>query len=262
MSTVLEARALVKEFTPRGSGLGLFRRSAPFRAVDGFDLALATGEAVALVGESGAGKTTVGRMLARLEQPTAGSIELNGIDATRLSGGALRPFRRGVQIVFQNPYESLDPRHRVLAAVSEPLEIHRMDSSAGRRSRSIAALEAVGLRPASRYLHRLPHELSGGQRQRVAIARAIVLEPTFVVLDEPTSALDSSSEAVIQDALGRMKGSVLLVVIAHRLSTLDVCDRLIVIEDGRVADDAPAKRVLAHSAYFSDPRKRALLELE
>jgi oligopeptide/dipeptide ABC transporter ATP-binding protein len=259
MSTVLEARALVKEFTPRGSGLGLFRRSAPFRAVDGFDLALLTGEAVALVGESGAGKTTVGRMLARLEQPTAGSIELNGIDATRLSGSALRPFRRGVQIVFQNPYESLDPRHRVLTAVSEPLEIHRMDSSAGRRSRSIAALEAVGLRPASRYLHRLPHELSGGQRQRVAIARAIVLEPAVLIADEPVSMLDASVRSSILNLLAELRERMGLAVllVTHDLAVARfVADRIVVMYQGRVVEHGPTDEVIGHPRH---PYTRLLL---
>lgn len=259
MTAALEARGLVKDFVPRGSGIGLFRRSTTFRAVDDFDLELAPGEAVALVGESGAGKTTVGRMLARLEEPSSGSVVLKGTDATRLAGHRLKPFRREIQIVFQNPYESLDPRHRVVAAVTEPLEIHGIGTAAERRERAVAALEAVGLRPPSRYLHRLPHELSGGQRQRVAIARAIVLEPSVLIADEPVSMLDASVRSSILNLLSdlRARMGLAILLVTHDLAVARfVADRIVVMYQGRAVEQGPADEVVGHPRH---PYTRLLL---
>ena len=259
MTAVLEAQGLVKEFIPRGAGLGLLRRETALRAVDQFDLALQPAEAVALVGESGAGKTTVGRMLARLEEPTDGHVLLNGEDVSRVTGRRLKPFRRAVQIVFQNPYESLDPRHRVIAAVKEPLDIHRIGSRKERRERAASVLEDVGLRPASRYLHRLPHELSGGQRQRVAIARALVLEPSVLIADEPVSMLDASVRSSILNLLAdfRERLGLSIVLVTHDLAVARyVADRIVVMYHGRTVERGEADQVIARPTH---PYTRLLL---
>jgi oligopeptide/dipeptide ABC transporter ATP-binding protein len=259
MTAVLEARDLVKDFLPRGAGLGLMRREAAVRAVDHFDLSLEPAEAVALVGESGAGKTTVGRILARLEQPTGGEVLLDGQNVSHISGRRLRPFRRAVQIVFQNPYESLDPRHRVMAAVTEPLDIHRIGSRKERRERAESVIENVGLRPASRYLQRLPHELSGGQRQRVAIARALVLEPSVLIADEPVSMLDASVRSSILNLLADLRArlGLSIVLVTHDLAVARyVADRIVVMYHGRIVERGDAEEVIARPTH---PYTRLLL---
>ncbi len=254
---MLQADGLVKDYVPRGSGLGLFGRRAANRVVDHVDLRLAAGEAVALVGESGAGKTTVSRMLAGLEPPTAGRVLLNDADVTHIRGRAAKPFHRAVQIVFQNPYESLDPRHRVRTAVAEPLDIH------GIRDRDdqvlLAALDAVGLTPPERYLDRFPHELSGGQRQRVAIARAIVLRPSVLIADEPVSMLDASIRSSILNLLDELRASMGLsiLLVTHDLAVARfVANRLVVMYAGRVVEEGDADEVIARPAH---PYTRLLL---
>ena len=195
MSSLLEIEDLVVRYpVPRGLVHFLARRPRQaVHAVDGVTLALGAGEMVALVGESGCGKTTTAQAVLRLVDPVSGAIRYEGRDITQLGPRALRPVRRQIQIVYQDPYESLDPRFRVRAAVEEPLLVHGLGGSkSARTERVLEALARVGLSPPDLFVDRYPHELSGGQRQRVAIAAALVLEPRLLVADEPVSMLDVS----------------------------------------------------------------------
>jgi len=214
------------------------------RAVREVDLEIAAGETLGLVGESGSGKSTLGRTLLRLVEPSGGTIELDGVDITRLSQRALRPLRRAMQMIFQDPSASLDPRMTVGAAIAEPLVIHELD-----RARVPELLAKVGLRPelAARY----PHELSGGQRQRVGIARALAVGPRFVVCDEPISALDVSIQAQIVNLLRDLQaqGGLTYLFISHDLRVVQhLCDRVAVMYLGRIVELADA------GALYASPR--------
>ena len=183
---------------------GLLRRTVgAVRAVDGVSFTIAKGKTLGLVGESGCGKTTVGRSILRLVEPTGGTVRFSGEDVRGVSGSRLRSLRRRMQIVFQDPYGSLNPRMQVRTILEEGLVIHGLGDSAQRRSRMVTALERTGLTAAA--MERYPHEFSGGQRQRIAIARALVLEPEFVVLDEPISALDVSIQAQVVNLLVELR---------------------------------------------------------
>jgi ABC-type oligopeptide transport system ATPase subunit len=246
-SPVAEVRHLVKEFTRGG---GLFRKSTVTRAVDDVSFAVAAGETLGLVGESGSGKTTTGRCLLRLIEPTSGEVRVQGEDFLALSPRALRAARRHVQIVFQDPYSSLNPRMRAGAIVAEPLIIHRVGSRADREDRVRELFELVGLDPshASRY----PHEFSGGQRQRIGVARALALNPALVVLDEPVSALDVSVQAQVVNLLLDLQQRLGLtyVFIAHDLRLVrQICSRIAVMYRGRLVEVAPADRLFDAPAH-------------
>ena len=250
---LLEVRHLVKEF-PRS---GWFRRGAPIRAVDDVSFSIGAGETFGLVGESGSGKTTTGRCILRLTEPTSGEITFKNTDLRALSGRALRQARRHLQIIFQDPYSSLNPRMRVGAIVEEPLVIHRLGTRESRRTRVGELLTLVGLDPAD--VRKFPREFSGGQRQRIGIARALALEPSLVVCDEPVSALDVSVQAQVVNLLLDLQQRLGLayLFIAHDLRLVrQVCDRVAVMYRGRIVEVAPAERL------FEDPRHpytRALL---
>jgi len=238
---LLEVSGLAKHFPLKGGRL--------VRAVDGVDLTLAPGESLGLVGESGCGKSTVARLVLRLIAPSGGAIRFMGGDIAGLSDPALRPLRRHMQLIFQNPHAALNPRRTVFASVAEPLVVQGEGAGAALRSRVAALLEEVGL-PAT-FLWRFPHELSGGQKQRVCIARALALAPRLVVLDEPTSALDVSVQAQILEMLAalRARQGLSYLFISHNLAVVrQVCDRVAVMYLGRIVEEGPAE------AIFADPR--------
>jgi peptide/nickel transport system ATP-binding protein len=226
---------------------GLLRKTVGVvRAVDGVSFTIPRGTTLGLVGESGCGKTTVGRSILRLVEPTGGSVRLAGDDVRGLSGSRLRRLRRRMQIVFQDPYGSLNPRMQVRSILEEGLVIHGMGDASARQERMVAALERTGLSAAA--LARYPHEFSGGQRQRIAIARALVLEPEFVVLDEPISALDVSIQAQVVNLLAELRGQLGLtyLFISHDLSVVDyIADEVAVMYLGRIVERGTARALAA-----------------
>ena len=245
---LLEIRALKKHFVRRVSPLGalLGRRGVVVPAVDGVDLDLDENESVGVAGESGCGKTTLGMTVVRLHDPTAGEIRFRGEEISRLRGRGLKRFRREAQIIFQDPYASLNPRLAVGRAVEEPLRIHGV-APAERPERVATALQRAQLPPTPDFLRRFPHELSGGQRQRVAIARAIVLGPRFIVADEPVSMLDVSIRAGVIELLTGLASSLglTLVYISHDLSTIRyICQRTAVMYLGRIVEIGPTEEVI------------------
>jgi oligopeptide transport system ATP-binding protein len=240
---IIRAESLSKSF--RGPSRGLWHGHKELRAVDGVTLDVMPGETLGLVGESGCGKSTLGRLLLRLHEPTSGRIYFEGRDITSLSQSALRPLRSKMQIIFQDPYGSLNPRMTVQAALSEALGVHGLVSSASEEQERIAALlERVGLRPEHR--RRYPHEFSGGQRQRIGIARALAVNPRFIVADEPISALDVSIQAQIVNLLADLQDELGLsyLFIAHDLHVVEhVSHRVAVMYLGRVVELATSEQI-------------------
>jgi oligopeptide/dipeptide ABC transporter ATP-binding protein len=238
------------------SGL-LSRAGGVVRAVDDVNFDVHRGEVVGLVGESGSGKTTVGRSILRMVQTTGGSIAVDGVDITRLSKSEFQPYRRRMQMIFQDPYASLDPRKSVGAIIGEALAIHRLGVRGERPERVRTLLEQVGM-PADA-ARRYPHEFSGGQRQRIGIARALAVSPEFIVADEPVSALDVSVQAqvinLIQDL--REQLGLTMLFVAHDLGVVEhLCDRVIVMYLGRVMEIAPKAALYARPRH---PYTKALL---
>ena len=245
---LLEVEDLVVRYSvPRGlSGVLLRRPHRYVHAVSGVSLSVRRGEMVALVGESGCGKTTTAQAILRLVPTDSGSVRFDGIDVTTLAHGDLRRLRRRMQIIYQDPYESLDPRFRVSATVAEPLLIHKIGSRAERRVAVDHALEQVGLAPPELFAQRFPHELSGGQRQRVALAASLALEPDLLIADEPVSMLDVSVRAGILAILDELRDRGLAVLmITHDLSTAArFADRICVMYLGRIVEEGPARDVI------------------
>jgi oligopeptide/dipeptide ABC transporter ATP-binding protein len=262
---LVEVRDLVKDFPIRG---GIMQRTiAKVQAVDGVSFDIFRGETLGLVGESGCGKTTVGRLLLRLIDPTSGSIRFDGTDISALKGSSLKPYRRRMQIIFQDPYASLDPRTPIGDSIGEGLRIHGIGTSAERRRSVQTIMDLVGLAPY--HARRYPHEFSGGQRQRIGIARALVVRPDLVVCDEPVSALDVSIQAQILNEL-----KVTYLFIAHNMGVVEhISDRVAVMYLGKVAELAdrqqmfrapehPYTQALMSAIPIPDPelrRKRIIL---
>ena len=238
---LVEVDAL-KVYFPITEGLIIERHVGDVRAVDGVSFTLARGETLGLVGESGCGKSTTGRAIVRLYKPTAGSITFDGVDLVSLSGDALRHVRRRMQMIFQDPYASLNPRMTAGGIIREPLDIHRIGSSGERQERVRELLATVGLNPD--FGDRYPHEFSGGQRQRIGVARALALNPDLIVADEPISALDVSIQAQIINLLERLQGQFNLtyLFIAHDLSVVrHISDRIAVMYLGRIVELASSR---------------------
>ena len=240
---MLAAVDLVKHYPVRG---GWFSEPRYVHALDGVSLSVAPGETLAVVGESGCGKSTLARCLMRLEDPTSGRVVLGGDDITHLPRSQLRPLRRKMQIVFQDPYASLNPRWSIGSIVGDPIRLHEEVGRAERRARVAQLLETVGLGP--EFMDRHPHELSGGQRQRVAIARAIAVNPAVVICDEPVSSLDVSIQAQVINLLKRLQRSLGMayLFISHNLALVGhISDRVAVMYLGQVVELADARALRA-----------------
>jgi ABC-type oligopeptide transport system ATPase subunit len=251
---LVEVAHLVKHFTRGG---GLFRPATIVKAVDDVSFSIERGETFGLVGESGSGKTTTGRCMLRLVEPTAGEVRFGGENVLSFTKRRMRAARRDMQIVFQDPYSSLNPRMRARQIVEEPLIIHRLGDRATRRARVAALFALVGLDPA--HLERHPHEFSGGQRQRIGLARALALNPSFLILDEPVSALDVSIQAQVINLLMDLQQQLKLtyLFIAHDLRLVEhICSRVAVMYLGKIVEMGPAASLFAAPQH---PYTRALL---
>jgi oligopeptide/dipeptide ABC transporter ATP-binding protein len=259
---LLEVENLVTHYRLGRGFLGTLtgKPESTVHALDGVSFAVHSGELLALVGESGCGKTTTAQTIVRMIEPNSGRILFKGKDITRLSAREMRPLRREIQLVYQDPYESLDPRFRVRDTIEEPLAIHGVDVAGDGRQPILSALERAGLSPPELYIDRYPHELSGGQRQRVAIAASLVLHPALLVADEPVSMLDVSVRAGILDLLAGLRRSGLgILMITHDLSTAaHYADRIAVMYLGRIVELGPAVEVVSNPQH---PYTRALISV-
>ncbi|WYB32083.1 dipeptide ABC transporter ATP-binding protein [Streptomyces sp. SM1P] len=254
---ILQVRGLAKHY-PLTQGILFKRQIGAVRAVDGVDFDLYAGETLGIVGESGCGKSTVAKMLVHLERPTAGAIRYKGEDISQLSGRALKAVRRNIQMVFQDPYTSLNPRMTVGDIIGEPYEIHPEVAPKGSRRQKVQdLLDVVGLNP--EYINRYPHQFSGGQRQRIGIARGLALNPEIIVADEPVSALDVSVQAQVVNLLDRLQAEFNLsfVFIAHDLSIVrHISDRVGVMYLGRIVEIGSDAEIYDHPTH---PYTQALL---
>jgi peptide/nickel transport system ATP-binding protein len=254
-SLLLDVRNLRKHFPSKGKLLS--QASASVKAVQDVSLQIKPGEVVGLVGESGSGKTTLGRTILRLVEPTAGEIIFDGVDITKISNPEMREYRRRMQIIFQDPFASLNPRFLVSDIIGEALDLHKLARGKARQDRITQLLELTGL--SADHMYRYPHEFSGGQRQRIGIARALAVNPQFIVADEPVSALDVSIQAQVVNLLQDLKEQLglTLLFIAHDLGVVEyISDRVVVMYLGRIVEVAPAKELYRNPVH---PYTEALL---
>jgi peptide/nickel transport system ATP-binding protein/oligopeptide transport system ATP-binding protein len=252
---LLRVEGLVKHFPVRGGALN--RVINHVQAVSGVSFSVRRGEVVGLVGESGSGKTTVGRLVLRLEEATAGKVIFDGTNVLELPRSDMRGFRKRMQIIFQDPYASLNPREKIRTVLRHAMALHRVGTRESRGELAVQLMEQVGL--SAEQLDRFPHEFSGGQRQRVGIARALAVNPDFLVADEPVSALDVSIQAQVINLLSDLKGSLDLTMlfIAHDLAVVEhICDRVVVMYLGKIMEIAPADTLYADPNH---PYTEALL---
>ncbi len=256
-SALIEVRDLVKHF-PIKSGIVLQRQVGAVRAVDGISFDVKTGETLGLVGESGCGKSTTARLILRLLDPTSGTISYKGQNIAGLGRAELTPIRREMQMIFQDPYSSLNPRMTVGSIIGEPFIIHRIERDDAARKKKVQDLmDLVGLNP--EHYNRFPHEFSGGQRQRIGVARALAVNPSVIVADEPVSALDVSIQAQIINLLAdlRREFGLTIIFIAHDLSVVrHVCDRVAVMYLGKIMEVADSDELFKNPRH---PYTRALL---
>jgi ABC-type oligopeptide transport system ATPase subunit len=245
---LLEVKDLTMHFPIRSRGL-IPRTIGHVPAVDGVSFTIQAGEALGLVGESGSGKSTTGRLITRLHEPTSGQIIFDGQDIAQWSARQLKPLRRDIQMIFQDPYTSLNPRHTVGEIISAPLEIHQLVPKEGRLRRVQELLEIVGLNP--EHYNRYPHEFSGGQRQRIGIARALTMQPRLLVADEPVSALDVSIQAQIINLMKQLQSEfgIAFLFIAHDLAIVrHFCPQIAVMYKGKIVENA------SRDELYSDPK--------
>lgn len=255
---ILELDGISRVYHTKGNIFGHGARKVV--ALNEVSLTVGRGEVFGLVGESGSGKTTAGRLIVRLERPDQGAIRLEGDDIVGLKGQSLQAYRRRVQMVFQDPYQSLNPQVSILDSVAEPLVTHKISDPREHLDKVVQVLDRVGLSPAEDFIYRFPHQLSGGQRQRVAIARAVILEPDLLVADEPTSMLDASYSAQIFEILLGVRDQMdaTIIFITHSLAAARyLCDRIAVIYHGNLMELGPASQVISAPKH---PYTQALID--
>ncbi len=246
--TIVEIKKLSKFYKlPKQS---LFKKAEVIKAVDNVDFKIVKGKSFGIVGESGSGKSTLAKCIMGLEKPTKGSVEINGIDIFSLSYSKLRSMRKQFQMVFQDPFGSLNPRKKIIKIISEPLDVLENLSASEKKLRVIDILKSVGLKESD--LDKFPHEFSGGQRQRIAIARALITKPSIIVADEPVSALDVSVQAQVLNLLQDLqdKFGVTYILISHDLAVVKfVCDEVIVMNEGKIVENGSANKIFSNPEH-------------
>jgi len=255
---VMELKGVTKEYCLRESFFS--KANTCVIAMNNINLEIQKGEIFGLVGQSGSGKTTTGRLMVKLENPSKGVIKLNGEPVSNIKGKALKNYRSKVQMIFQDPYQSLNPHLSISETILEPLIVNKIGDALSREQKVIETLDIVGLAPAREYYNRYPHQLSGGQRQRVAIARAIVLDPEFIVADEPTSMLDATIAIQLFKLLKqiRKKYNMAFLFITHNLAAAKyLCDRIAVIHNGVIVETGSTNLVIQHPQH---PYTKKLIE--